>query len=119
MTGVFTTTSDPYTAELVLRQGVPAFYLAACLYFGLEIGGRTKLRYSMGFGVIGMIGYLALNEPSWPWLPAWSSQLWTILGLAALLGIGIWLFGLVIEREGLDWPWERVIAGWRWVRDVF
>lgn len=111
---------DNAGVEVVLRQVVPAFYLFCCIYLGVELGGRTRLRYTIAFGGIGAVAYIVLNEPSFIGIYKWvSPEMWMIVTLVVMLFVGIWLFRLVLEKEGADGPLTKVKAGWQWLRGYF
>lgn len=111
---------DMIWIEIFLRQIVPLFYLFCCIYLGLEIGGRTRLKYAMAFGLVGGIGYIVLNEPGWATGALFfTPNLWVIILLFAALILGVVLFQLVLEVEDIDGPIQRAKTAWEWVRNFF
>lgn len=106
--------------EIVLRQVVPGFYLFCAIYLGLELGGPTKLKYSIVFGGFGSAVYIVLNEPDWALGTFWfTSVFWDVIVLLFALGFGIAVFQWILDAEEIDGPIQRAKTAWEWVRNFF
>lgn len=137
------TMADAGWIATILRQAVPGFYILAALYIA---SSRTRddeaeaseakensngaaipiprifLRtaYAMLFGIVGIFGYLVLNEPAVGWFPPWfAKNIWEIMALVGVLGMGVALFIATIDSHRLVSPTQRAGELWRWLRNFF
>lgn len=127
----------------MLRQAVPGFYILAALYIASSrtrddeaeadetngaINGAVvpipsiflRTAYAMLFGIVGIFGYLVLNEPAFGWFPPWfAKNVWEIMALVGVLGVGVALFIATIESQRLVSPTQRAGELWRWLLNFF